>query len=97
VAAMFIVIFSVVALAVSSPIAAALIVSVASRREDANWTLGRRPSSKLDAVARRIVAFDVDSIDWPRSKAQVQADRALRARLPESIEPESATRKQSAV
>jgi hypothetical protein len=95
VVAMLIVI-CIVALAVSSPIFAAFIVSVASRREDANWSVGRPPSNRLDAIARRIVAFDADSIVWPRTKAQVQAEKATRQRMPERIEPESETGTQSA-
>jgi hypothetical protein len=67
------------AVVVSAPMVAAIVVAVASRREDRNWSLGRPASSRTDALARRIVAFDADSIDWPRSKAQVQAEAAIRA------------------
>ena len=79
-------IFGLAAIAVSAPIAAALIVSAASRREDAHWSLGKPPASPLEAAARRIVAFDVDSIDWPRSKAQVEAEAARRAAMHEAVE-----------
>lgn len=87
--AVFIVVLCIVALAVGSPILAAWIVSVASRREDAHWSLGRPPSSLLDGIARRIVAFDNDSIVWPRSKAHVQAEKAQRALIPETIDRET--------
>jgi hypothetical protein len=96
VVAVFIVVFCIAALAVSSPIVAAFIVSVASKHEDAHWSLGRQPPNALDRIARRIVAFDVDSIDWPRSKAHVQAERALRQVRPEPTEPEAGTGNRSA-
>ncbi len=86
---MFIVILCIAALAVSSPIFAAFIVSIASMREDARWSLGRPPSNLLDGIARRIVGFDADSIDWPRSKARVQAEKAQRALIRQHIEREA--------
>jgi|HubBroStandDraft_2_1064218.scaffolds.fasta_scaffold366835_2 hypothetical protein len=89
---MFVVLFVIAVGAVSSPMVAALIVSIASRHEDANWSLGGPARSSLDEVARRIVAFDNDSIVWPRSKAHEQLAAALRRDLPETIEPtDSAT------
>ena len=91
---MFILILCIAAMVVGAPIAAALIVTVASRREDANWSLGRPARGPLEAVARRIVAFDADSIDWPRSKAQMQAEISARSLMPEVVEatPETETR-----
>jgi hypothetical protein len=90
--AMFAILFVIAAVAVSSPMVAALIVSVASRREDRNWSLGGPARGSLEEVARRIVAFDNDSIDWPRSKAHEQRAAAVRRDLPETIEPtDSAT------
>jgi hypothetical protein len=77
---MIVVLFGIAAMAVSVPLIAALLVSVASRREDANWTLGAPPASWLEAAARRIVAFNADSVEWPRSKARQQAE-ALRREL----------------
>jgi hypothetical protein len=85
-------IICIIALAVSSPIFAAFIVSIASMREDANWSVGRPATNRLDGIARRIVAFNADSIIWPRSKAQVQAEKAQRALIPETIEREAETR-----
>jgi hypothetical protein len=84
---MFAVLFVIAIAAVSSPMVAALIVSIASRREDANWSLGGPARSSLEEAARRIVAFDNDSIHWPRSKALMQRAAALRRDLPEAIEP----------
>jgi hypothetical protein len=79
---MAIVLIGIAALIVGAPIVATLVVAVASRREDANWTLDQRARTPLEAVARRIVALDVDSIVWPRSKARVQAEAALRSYWP---------------
>ncbi len=75
---MIAVVLVLAAVVVSAPMAAALLVSVASRREDAAWSLGKPPRSWLEAAARRVVAFDADSIDWPRSKAQHLADASAR-------------------
>jgi hypothetical protein len=83
---MIVAMFALVAGLVSLPILAALVVSVASRREDANWSLGEPARSALAAVARRIVAFDADSIDWPRSKAQRNLEMSQLARLPERVD-----------
>jgi hypothetical protein len=83
---MIAVLIGIAAVIVGSPIAAAVIVAVASSREDRNWSLGRPASRPMDALARRIVAFDADSIDWPRSKAQVQAEAALWAYRVETAE-----------
>jgi hypothetical protein len=77
---MELVVICVAALFVSAPISAAFFVSVASRREDRNWSLGQPPRGVIELIARRIVAFDADSIVWPRSKAQVRA-KAERWRL----------------
>jgi hypothetical protein len=85
--AMFVLLVVIAAVAVSAPMVAALIVSVASRREDRNWSLGGPARSSLEEVARRIVAFDNDSIVWPRSKAHERLAAALRRDLPETIEP----------
>lgn len=90
--AVVIVLIGIAALVVAAPIAAAFVVTVASLREDARWSLGRVPSSPLDRLARRIVAFDADSIVWPRSKAQVQLERSLRGPRAEGFEPETRDR-----
>ena len=89
---MLAIIICIAAAAVGSPIAAAAIVAFASRREDRNWSLGQPPRTLAEAKARRIVGFDADSIDWPRSKAQVQAELANRRLFPESIDPDAEAR-----
>jgi hypothetical protein len=90
--AVLIVMLGIAAMAVASPIAAAVVVSIASRREDARWSVGLPPSDSLERLARRIVAFDADSIVWPRSKAQVQMEASLRRPRPEAIEPRNRDR-----
>jgi hypothetical protein len=77
---MIVVLFAAAAMVVSAPIFAALVVSIASRREDENWSLGEPARTRVQAVARRIVAFDADSIDWPQSKARQQAKALQQAR-----------------
>ena len=76
----------IAAVVVSSPIVAAVVVAVASRREDARWSLGTSPRGPVEAMARRIVAFDSECADWPRSKAQAQAGpgRGQAAPLPQA-------------
>jgi hypothetical protein len=86
---MIVIIACIAAAAVSSPIAAAFIVALASRSEDRNWSLGLPPHSTVEAMARRIVRFDADSIDWPRSKARVQAEQAYRRQFPETLDADT--------
>jgi hypothetical protein len=81
-----IVVIVAAAILCSAPIAAALVVSVASRREEANWSLGGPAQSLLEATARRIVGFHADSVDWPVSRARWLAQAQQRASLPEQIE-----------
>ncbi len=81
------VLIGIAALIVGAPIVATLVVAVASTREDANWTLDQRARTPLEAAARRIVALDVDSIVWPRSKAQVQAEAAMRRYRLQAVAP----------
>jgi len=93
---MLAIIVCIAAAAVGSPIVAAAIVTLASHREDKNWSLGQPPHSLVEATARRIVGFDADSIVWPRSKAQVQAELASRRLFPESLDPDPETRTRDA-
>jgi hypothetical protein len=86
---MYAVLICIAAVAAGSPIAAAFIVALASRREDRDWSLGGPPHSHLEAIARRIVAFDADSVEWPRSKAQVQAEMTRRGPFPKAPDAES--------
>jgi hypothetical protein len=83
---MLVVMFGVAAIVVSAPIVAALIVSAASRREDASWSLGGPARSRLEALARRIVVVQVDSFDWPRSRARQEAEASQRKLMPETID-----------
>jgi hypothetical protein len=54
----------VLAAVVSVPVVAAVLVSVASRREDREWTLAGPAPGPVQLAARRIVAFDSDGMDW---------------------------------
>jgi hypothetical protein len=57
----------ILAAAVSAPLAATAIVSLASVREDRNWSLAAAPHRKADAIARRIVGFHTECRQpWPR-------------------------------
>lgn len=76
---MIAILVGIAAIIVSAPIVATIVVAVASKREDRKWSLGGPARSQADALARRIVAFDAESIEWPRSKAQLQAEEAIRA------------------
>ena len=59
------------AIVISTPLAAMVLVSIASRREDRAQTLTRRPAGIFEASARRIVDFRSDQPDWrvPRTPA----------------------------
>ncbi len=63
----------VVGLVVScAPIVAIVLVSVASRREDAEWTLnGSAPPGPARAAARRVVDFHSEELEWPRPKSRI--------------------------
>ena len=63
----------VVGLVVScAPIVAIVLVSLASKREDAAWTLNGAPApGPVRAAARRIVDFSSEEMVWPRSKSRV--------------------------
>jgi hypothetical protein len=89
VVAVFVIVACVAAVAAGWPIVAALIVSIASRREDRNWSLGGPPRSLVEATARRIVGFHADSVEWPRSLAHVQAETARRRLLPERLDADA--------
>jgi hypothetical protein len=54
----------VLAAVVSVPVAAAVLVAVASRREDREWTLAGPAHGLVQMAARRIVAFDSEGMDW---------------------------------
>jgi hypothetical protein len=56
----------IAAAVVSIPIVMAVLVAVASRREDSQWTLAEPEPAPLQAIARRIVGFHAQGIDWLR-------------------------------
>lgn len=63
----------------SVPIIAALLVSVASRREDHAWTLAGEAPGIIALVARRVLGFHARGIGWLR-----HAGGRGRSRLPGS-------------
>jgi len=69
---LIIALFVITAVAVSAPIVAAVLVSVTSRREDSEWTLGGPAPGVVQAAARRIVDFH-SAGDWPRPKGRGRA------------------------
>lgn len=86
VATVFILILCIAAMAVGAPIVAALTVTVASRREDAQWSLGKPARGPLEAIARRTVAFTADPMNWPRSRARTEAEISQSRLRPEAVE-----------
>ena|ERR1700683_3210060 len=68
-----IVIFFIIAVVVSLPVAAIVLVSVASRREDRRYSLGGPADGRVQQAARRIVDFGTESgagSDWPSPAAR---------------------------
>ena len=79
----------IIAVVVSMPIVAVVLVSLASRREDSAWSLGTPADGRVQATARRIVDFHTESVaDFvhpagfeparPRTARPVPAGRSLR-------------------
>jgi hypothetical protein len=54
----------IAAVLTSVPIIAIALVSVASRLEDRDWTVAGPPPSTARILARRIVGFHADGIEW---------------------------------
>ncbi len=84
------------------PIAAAVVVTVASRREDADWTLnGAAAPGPARGLARQILDFHSEVPEWPRPKnharirAGVHAPRSTRVTEPR-WRPEEAKLRQPA-
>jgi hypothetical protein len=63
--ALFIIIIAAV---VSLPMAAIVVVSIASRREDAAWSLGGPARGPVQAAARRLLDFHSEDPAWPVPK-----------------------------
>jgi hypothetical protein len=60
------IVFFIVAVVVSLPVAAIVLVSLASRREDRKLSLGRPAGGRLAQTARRILDFSTEtSSGWP--------------------------------
>lgn len=74
--------------AVSLPIVGVVLVSIASRREDAAFSLGGPAGSQIQLAARRVLGFATEMENWPQSKSEAYA-RAARAARPvlASVEP----------
>jgi hypothetical protein len=65
------------AIVVSCPLAAAVLVSIASRREDRAQTLARCPGGPFRASARRVVGFRSDTSDGPGAPRRRGCDVAV--------------------
>ena len=65
---MIIALFIIAAAVVSMPIAAIVIVSMASRREDAAYSLGDPAPGLVQAAARRLLDFHTEDPAWQMPK-----------------------------
>jgi hypothetical protein len=81
-------IIALLALVVSLPIFAAVLVSFASRREEAQWSLSRPAQGPGRAAARRLLSFESTIEDWPQSRARAMARTAEQLEQPEQMQPE---------
>jgi hypothetical protein len=54
----------IAAILTSVPIIVIALVSVASRREDRDWTVAGHPPSTAQTLARRITGFHATGIEW---------------------------------
>jgi hypothetical protein len=72
-----IVIVFILAVVVSMPIAAVVLVSIASRREDSAWSLAEAPRGAGQAAARRILDFHTEKTSLPVSKERELAARPV--------------------
>lgn len=66
---MAIILILIGAAASAMPIAATILVSMSSRREDRAWSLAGPPRGRAEALARRIVNFHSEGI-WPARRCQ---------------------------
>lgn len=58
---------------VSMPIVAIVVVTMASHREDTDWSLGQPAQGAVRAAARRLLDFHSDDPAWPLPKNCGQA------------------------
>jgi len=65
-----IVLLVVAAVVVGAPLGAAVLVTVASHREDAAHTLAGRPPGPFTATARRLVCLHIGGTAYPRRHAR---------------------------
>jgi len=72
-----IILLVIAAIAVSLPMAGIVLVSLASRREDAAQSLSGRPSGAIQIAARRVVGFHGDGL--ARRPARRGGSRPARA------------------
>lgn len=84
---MIIALFIIIAAVASMPIAAVVVVSMASHREDAAWSLGEPARGVVQAAARRLLDFRSEDPAWPLPKNCDQARPAAPALR--SVEPGS--------
>ena len=76
------VLFVLALAAASTPVVAAVLVSVASRHEERKWSLARTAPGWVAGVARKIVDFHSEGT-YPRSRSHSQAPfPAQSARVP---------------
>lgn len=77
------------ALLVSVPIIAAVLVSIASQREDHAWTLAAQAPGIIALVARKVLGFHARGIGWlqrvgnPDRSRLPRSDSLVRTRPPE--------------
>jgi hypothetical protein len=69
---------------VSAPIVAAVIVTVASLREESAYTLCSRPPGRLEAIARRLLGFQAYGL------TDLITPRVRRPRAPMDDDPDAA-------
>ena len=91
---MIIALFVIIAAVVSMPVAAVVVVSLASRREDAAWSLGESAQGGVQAAARRLLDFHSDDPALPLPKNCRPARPAARPAAPvlRSVGPASVQR-----
>jgi len=65
-----IILLVVAAVVVGAPLGAAVLVTVASHREDAARTLAGRPPGPFAAAARRLVCLRIGGTAYPRRQAR---------------------------
>jgi hypothetical protein len=89
---MIVLLIAISAVAISAPVVAAVLVSMASRYEDAAWTLGDQPPGRICAAGRRLVDFHTRGIEWPqpddRAWAREREPQWEDFQSPEQVEPE---------